>query len=81
MRLDEAIAALLDEGAVLRARIDDDDARAIEAEMTLDQRQRAASDGAEADHHDRAGDLPVNGKGGVGHVGLRMRRKPGWRRR
>src|SRR5690606_13715357 len=39
----------------------------VEAEMTLDQRQRAAPDRAEADHDDRAGDLAMDRKSGVGH--------------
>src|SRR5690606_21062376 len=41
--------------------------RPVEAEMTLDQRQRAAPDRAEADHDDRAGDLAMDRKSGVGH--------------
>ena len=37
----------------------------VEGEMALDQRQRAAADRAEADHHDGAVDAAVDGV--VGH--------------
>ena len=58
--LDEAHAVPVEHAGFVLARIDDDHPALVEIEVALDQRQRAASDGAEADHHDRAGDLAVN---------------------
>ena len=59
--LDEGDAALVEQLPVGVARVDDRHARLVELEMALDQRQRSAADRAEADHHDRAGDLAVDG--------------------
>ena len=57
--MDEADAAIIEELAIGIVRIDDDEALLVEFEVTLDQRQGALADRAEADHHDRAGDAPV----------------------
>ncbi|MNL85745.1 hypothetical protein D3C87_2141720 [compost metagenome] len=40
---------------------DDDEAALVELEVPFEQRQRTAADRAETDHHDRAGDLAVDG--------------------
>ena len=56
-----AHAALVQQGAVAIIGIDDDDAAAVEVEVTLDERQGSLADRAEADHHDGAGDGPVDG--------------------
>ena len=42
------------------ARIDDHEAGPVEIEMTFDQRESAAPDGAEADHDDWAIDIAIN---------------------
>jgi hypothetical protein len=42
-------------------RVDDREAILVEVEMALDEGQDAATDGAEADQDDRAGDLAING--------------------
>src|SRR5947209_16727344 len=57
----EADAALIEESAIGIVGVDDSEARAIELEMPFDERQCAAPDRAEADHHDRTGDARVNG--------------------
>ena len=57
--LDEVDAALVEQAAVRVVRVDDDETLLVEVEMALDQRQRALADRAEADHHDRAFDAPV----------------------
>ena len=51
--------ALVEQLAVGIDGIDDHEFRAIEPDVTLQKRQGAAADGAEADHHDRAGELRV----------------------
>ena len=56
-------------GGIL-ARLDDDQPVPVVLEMALDQRQRAAPDGAEADHHDRAGDFAIYRIGAVCHLVL-----------
>jgi hypothetical protein len=63
-RLDEADAAPVEEVAVLVGRIDDDEALPVDVEVPLDEGQRAAADGAEADHDDRAGDAAMHGPDG-----------------
>jgi hypothetical protein len=70
--MDEADAALVEQLAVVIDRIDDDETALVELEVTLDERQRAAADGAETDHHDRASDGAVHGP--VGH----LRKVSGW---
>ena len=62
-RLHEADAALVEQAAVLVRRIDHDEAVLVEGEVPLDQGQRAAPDGAEADHDDRAVDAAMHGPG------------------
>src|SRR5947209_17095473 len=57
----EANAALIEKSAIGIVGVDDSEARAIEIEMAFNQRQCAAPDRAETDHHDRAGDARVNG--------------------
>ena len=59
--LDEADVPLVAEPAVAVARIDHHEARRIEFEMALDERQHAPADRAEADHHQGAVDPAVNG--------------------
>src|SRR6185437_2002484 len=54
--LHELDAALVQEKLVLVRRIDDDEAGLVVFEMPLDERKRAAANGAEADHYDRACD-------------------------
>src|ERR1041384_1095800 len=49
--MDEADAAVVEQLAVLVLRVDDDETALVLAEMTLDQRQRALADRAEADHY------------------------------
>lgn len=44
----------------LFARVDHYHPALVELEMTFDERQRAAADRAETDHHDRAGDLAIH---------------------
>ena len=66
--VDEADAALVEQLAVLVLRIDDDEARLVEGEMALDQRQRAFADRAEADHHDGTVDAAVHGPLGHGSI-------------
>ena len=53
----EAQLALVEQCAVGIDRVDDHEFRAVESDVTLQQRQDTAADGAEADHHDRAGEL------------------------
>ena len=60
-QMDELDAALVEQLAVGIVGIDDDEMLAVEVEMALDQRQRAASDRPEADHHDRAFDASMPG--------------------
>ena len=50
------------------SRVDDDEARLVELEMPLDQRQRAFADRAEADHHDRAVDAGMERAAGHGRA-------------
>ena len=57
--LDEADLALVQEAAILVLGIDHGDALGVVPEVALDERQRTASNRAEADHHDRAGDRAV----------------------
>ena len=64
-RLDIANAPLVEQRAIGIIGIDDDETAAVEGEVTLDERQGPLADGAEADHHDGAGDRPVNRP--VGH--------------
>jgi hypothetical protein len=59
--LDELVAARIHQRPVVIRRIDDRQPRLVEAEMALDQRQRAATDGAKPDHDDRSGDGVVDG--------------------
>ena len=59
--VDEFDAALIEQSAVLVLGVDDHETGLVVIEMTLDQRQRAFADRAEADHHDGAGDRGVNG--------------------
>ena len=61
----EADAALVEKAAVAVGGVDHDEAALVELEMTLDQGQGAAADGAEADHDDRPADAAVHGP--VGH--------------
>ena len=63
-RLDESDTAFLRKLPISVAGIDDDEALAVEVEMPLDQGQDSLADRPEADHHDGAGDLRVNGPGG-----------------
>ena len=65
-RLHITDAALVQQGAVAIIGIDDDDTAAVEIEVALDERQGSLADRAEADHHDGAGDGPVDGP--VGHA-------------
>ena len=58
--LDEADAALVEQGPVGIVGIDHHEAGAVVLEMPLDQRQRATADRPEADHHDGAGDPAVH---------------------
>ena len=58
--MDEADAVLVQQLLVLVLGIDDDEALLVVFEVTLDQRQRALADRAEADHHDRAVDFAVD---------------------
>ena len=48
-------------GLLINRWIDNDEMFAVELEVALDQRQRATSDRAEADHHDRAFDPSMYG--------------------
>ena len=64
--VDEADAALLEEGAVDVGGVDDGDLVGVVDEVALDQRQGALADRAEADHHDRAVYPPV-ARIGLGH--------------
>ena len=64
--VDEADAAVVQQLAVLVLGIDDHETGFVIIEMTLDQRQRAFADRAEADHDNRAGDAGVNGP--FGHM-------------
>ena len=57
--MNEPYAALVEQRAVGIVGADDDEMALVEVEMALDQRQRAAPDRAEADHHDRALDASV----------------------
>ena len=66
-QMHELDAALVEQLAVRAVGADDDEMLLLVVEMALDQGQRAFSDGAEADHHDRAFDLSVTGP--VRHVG------------
>ena len=59
----EAQPALVEQLAVGVDRVDDHELRSVEADVPLEQRQHAAADGAEADHHDRAGELRRAGRG------------------
>jgi len=43
----------------LFTRVDDDHPALVELEVALDQGQRAAADGAKADHDDRAGNFGI----------------------
>src|SRR3546814_20956165 len=61
MRLDVLHAVTGQKFCLVFARVDDDHPALVEPEVTLDERRRAAADRAEADHHDRAGDLSMNG--------------------
>ena len=58
--LDKADAAFVEQLAVGVAWIDDDHPRLVELEVTLEERQRAPADRAEADHDDGAGDFAVD---------------------
>ena len=64
----ELDAALVEQATIGVVGGDDDEMPPVEIEMALDQRQRAAPDRAEADHHDRAVDPAVSGplRHGVG---------------
>ena len=64
----EAQLARVEQGAVAVVRRDHDEFRAVEADVALEQRQQAAADRAEADHHDRTGEGRVQ-QVGVGHAG------------
>ena len=75
--VDEADALPVEERAVAVVRVDDDEARPVEAEMALDQGQGALADRAEADHDDRSVDRPVDGP--VGHASLLCAESPGRR--
>src|ERR1700733_649711 len=59
--MDEAYAAIVQEFAVFVLGVDDHEAGFVIIEMTLDQRQRAFADRAEADHDNRPGDTGVDG--------------------
>ena len=70
--MDEAQLALIEQAAIRVLRRDDHELVAVEADVPLDQRQRSLADRAEADHHDRAVEARVQGRGvddGVGHMG------------
>ena len=66
--------------------IDDDEARLVVGEMSLDQRQRAFADRAKADHDNGAGNFGVDLRGGRAHqvclrkLGMRLARTGGIRR-
>jgi len=82
--VDEAHAVAVGDVAVGILGIDDDEARLVELEMALDQRQRADADRAEADHHDGAGDARVDGMSGHGRKlqdNERRRRKTATKKR
>ena len=49
-------------------RINHREARPVEAEMAVDERQSATADRAEADHDDRPGNVCVMGKIGHGQI-------------
>ena len=63
--VDETNTPLIQQFAILVLGIDDHEAGFVIFEMTLDQRQRAFADRAEADHHNGSADAGVNGP--VGH--------------
>ena len=58
-QMHEFDAALVEQFAIGIVGIDDDEMPLVEVEMPLDQRQRAAADRTEADHHDGAFDPSV----------------------
>src|SRR5262245_53873768 len=64
----EAELALVEQDPVGIDRIDHHELRAVESDVALQQRQDAAANGAEADHHDRAGELRMQ-RGVVSHAG------------
>ena len=72
--LHELELALVQQPAVGVDRVDHHELRAVERDVPLQQRQGAAADRAEADHHDRAVEAGVNGV--VGHWSLLQTR---WR--
>ncbi len=59
--LDELHAVLLDDPPVAVVGFDDDGAGAVEVEVAVDERQCAASDRPESDHHDRPRHARVDG--------------------
>ncbi len=59
--LDEGYSPLVEEMAILILGIDDREARFVEFEMTLDERQRAAPDRAKTDHDNRACNRAMHG--------------------
>ena len=86
-QMDEADAALVEQLAVGVVGIDDDEARSVESEMALDQRQGALADRAEADHHDRPVDAGVDRPLGhfaplqrLGVISAAARQTEGWPR-
>jgi len=76
MRLDVADAVLGEQGSFVVARVDDDHPALVELEVAFDQRQGAAADGAEADHHDRARDFCMNRIVLLAHSTLLQMRSP-----
>ena len=59
--LDKAHTGFVEQSTVGIGRVDHHQTRAVEFEMAFDQRQRTASDRAEADHHNRSINGGVNG--------------------
>ena len=74
-RMDETQLAVVEQAAIFVIRRDHDEFAPVKADVPLDQRERSATDRAEADHDDRAVEAGVQGPGGgsLGH-GVHVRR-------